>query len=393
MKLKTLIVTVAVLAALSVVAFLINRPPAPKSADPRIGQQLVDAGTVEKAAKLRISDAGRSVTVARADGKWYVPSYYDMPADFQKLSGFVTNLTDAKLQRLVTSNPERIDRLEFKDTRIELLDGSDKALWSASLGKHPESGGGRFVRFGDEQKAYLTNLSAWLDTEPKNWAQSELINLKPEDVARLEISFPDAAKVTLTRANAEDEWSAESGAGRKVKADKVSSVLNQVGNLRFSDSSDFDDPNVVAARANTRTFKLSTFDGKTVTVAMGRKPEEKKLKPPTPVTEGSGPAALGSLTDLVNKQAGASGDEAKPDDTKLTPEFETIPAGPVYVSISHSDSSAPVNALMTKRAFQIYEYTFTGLPQTPDEMFESAPAGSGAEGTNAPGSLTEPGNP
>jgi len=29
--------------------------------------------------------------------------------------------------------------------------------------------------------------------------------------------------------------------------------------------------------------------------------------------------------------------------------------------------------LMQKRAFQIYEYTFTGLPQKADELFEALP--------------------
>ena len=36
-----------------------------------------------------------------------------------------------------------------------------------------------------------------------------------------------------------------------------------------------DDANVAAAKANLRTLKLTTFDHKTMTVALGRKPEEK----------------------------------------------------------------------------------------------------------------------
>src|SRR6185369_11841846 len=117
MKLRTLIVTIVVLAALSAVVFFVQRPAPPPSADPRIGQSLLAPGVIEKAAKLRISDQGKSVTVAKqADGTWRVPSYYDLPADFTKISGLIGNLTDAKLERLVTSNAERIARLEFKDT-------------------------------------------------------------------------------------------------------------------------------------------------------------------------------------------------------------------------------------------------------------------------------------
>jgi hypothetical protein len=389
MKLKTLVVTVLVLAALSLGVYIVRRPEAPKSADARINQPLVDRATIEKAQKLRITDAGKTVELARqSDGTWRVPSYYDLPTDFNKLSGFVGNLTDAKLQRLVTTSADRIGRLEFKDTRIELLDAADKPLVTLVLGKNAEVGGGRYVRFGDEQKAYLTSLSAWLDTEAKNWANAELINIKPDEVAKIEIPFADGGPITVSRAKKDDPWTADkTPADQKLKADKVASVLSSVGNIRFSDTTAPDDPNVAPAKANLRTFKLTTFDNKTITVAMGRKPEEKKLKPPSPADK-SGPAALGSVADLAKKAEKKEGEpaagEEKKDDKPLAPEFETIPAGPVYVFITHSDPSAPVNAAMQKRAYQVSEYTFTGLPQKPDELFEPAPPPAPAPAASTP---------
>ena len=379
MKLKTLVVTVLVLAALALGVYIARRPEAPKSADARLGQPLVDPAVIEKTQKLRISDAGKTVELVKSEGTWRVSSYHDLPADFSKLSGFVGNLTDAKLQRLVTTSKDRIARLEFKDTKIELFEASDKPAVSLVLGKNAEVGGGRYVRFGDEPKAYLTNLSAWLDTEAKNWANAELINVKPEDIAKMEIPFAEGGPITISRAKKDDPWvSDKTPAGQKVKTDKVASVLTSVGNVRFSDTTAPDDPNVAPAKANLRTFKLTTFDNKTLTVAMGRKPEEKKLKPPAATTDGkSGPAALGSVADLAKKSEKKEGEpatgEEKKDDKPLAPEYETIPAGPVYVFISHSDASAPVNAAMQKRAYQISDYTFTGLPQKPEELFEPAP--------------------
>src|SRR6185295_10337980 len=110
----------------------------------------------------------------------------------------------------------------------------------------------------------------------------------------------------------------------------------------------------------------------------GRKPEEKKMKPLTATSDGkSGPGALGSVADLTKKEEKKEGDakpgEEKKDDKPLAPEFETIPAGPVFAFVTHSDASAPINALMQKRAFQISDYTFTGLPQKAEELFEPAP--------------------
>jgi hypothetical protein len=399
MKIKTLIVSVIVLAALSAAVFIARRPGPPPSQDARIGQPVIDRSTVEKAAKLRITDQGKSVIVTRdANGTWHDTSYYDLPADFAKLSGFIGNLTDAKLDRLVTSNPERMARLEFKDTKIELLDAADKPLWTLTLGKNSEAGGGRFVRFDDEKKAYLATLNAWLDTEAKNWANAELLNVKPDDVAKIEIEFPAGepnhtatppTTVVISRPKKDAPWTADkTPADKKVKTDTVSSVLNSVGTVRFSDTSDPSDPNVAAAKAHERTFKLTTFDNKTYTVAMGRKPEEKKLKPAAAKADEKKPATAdekSAKTDSAEKKA----DEKKP----AEPEFETIPPGPVYVFISSSDSTAPVNALMQKRAFQIADYTFTGLPQKPDDLFEGAPSATPApklEEKKEPGTVTEP---
>lgn len=381
MKLKTLIVSVIVLAALSAVAYFARRPAPPPSADARIDHPLVERATIEKAAKLRIADAGKSVDLARqSDGTWRVASYHDLPADFGKLSGFVGNLTDAKIQRLVTRSPDRISRLEVKDTKIELLDASDKPLISVTLGKNAELGGGRYVRFGDEAKAYLTNLSAWLDSDAKNWANSELINLKADDIAKIEMPFPEGGTVTLTRGKKEDPWVADkTPEGQRVRSDKVSTVLSSLGTVRFSDTTALDDANATAAKANLRAFKLTTFDNKTYSVALGRKPEEKKLKPPAATADGkTGPAALGSVADLAKKDE-KKDDAAKADPAKpLAPEFETIPAGPVFAFISSSEASAPVNTAMQKRAYQISDYIFTSLPQKTEELFEPAPAAAPA---------------
>ena len=367
MRLKTLLITVAALAVLSAIAFFVRRPAPPPSADPRLNQPLVDQSTIEKAAKLRLSDAGKSITLTRqSDGTWRVADYYDFPADFSKLSSFVGNLTDAKLQRLVTSNPDRIARLEFKDTKIELLDASDTTLWSVTLGKQAESGGGRFVRFGDEQKAFLANLSAWLDTTAKNWADSSLVRLKPEDIAKIELGAP--TELTFTRDTKDAAWTSHQTAESKTAESKVpdsaklSSLLTSLTGLRFSDTTALDDPKLAEAKPHSRTIKLTTFDNKTLTLTFARKPEEKKPKP----------AATGeSSTESPDtaEKSDASSEETK----SAEPEFETIPAGPVFVSLSHSDPAAPINELSAKRAFQIYDYTYTSLPQKPEDLFTTAP--------------------
>jgi hypothetical protein len=350
MKLRPLLLAVAALGLVAVIVHFATRPSPPPAADPRVGQPLVARELVERAARLRLSEGGRTVEVIKADdGTWRVASYHDLPADFAKLSRFIGDLTGAKLERLVTRNPELIGRLEFKDTQVVLAGPDGNELWKATLGKNAD-GGGRFVRFGDENAAFLTRFSAWLDLEARNWADAGLVGLKSEDLASIEIGFADGDPVVVSRASATEPYAAADAAGRTLRAGTVTSLASTLTSLRFTDTTALDDPDAVDARNHARTFKLTTFDGKTVTIALGRRPESQKPK----------------TTDTAT--------EASPSADAPAPETETVPAGPVFAFVTHSDATAPINALNTKRAAKVADFVFTGLPATPDALFDSPAA-------------------
>jgi hypothetical protein len=359
MKLRTLVITVVVLAALSLAAYLANRPEPAPVADPRVGKPVLDADTASKAAALSIADQGKKVELARnTDGTWRVLSYYDLPADFEKISRLVQDLNEAKVDRFVSSNPGRIARLEFKDSKIILDDTAGKVLWSLTLGKNAEMGNGRFIRYDDEPKAFFSSLHVWLDTDAKGWANAQLVSLKPDDVARIEIPFDGAPTVVAVRAKKDAPWTAEGApAGTKLNPEPVTQALSTLTSLRFTDTVDPKDPAAAEAAKHGRSFKLTAFDGKSVTIEIGRKPEEKKLKPPVPEKKET-IAPIGKA------------EEVKPDAKPVAPEFETIPAGPVFVVVSSSDAHAAINDLMKRRAFETDDYTFTRLPQKQDDLLQ-----------------------
>jgi hypothetical protein len=360
MNLRNLSFTVAGLTLLCVVAWYLQRPAKPASDDPRIGQPVLAASVAQSAAKVRVTDTGKSVTIARqADGTWQVPDYYDFPADFGKLSGLVGGLTGAKIQRLVTARADRLSRLEFKDATIALFDGAGKELWCVTLGKAAE-GGGRFLRYGKEQKGYLADLSIPVDWEAKNWVDASLMTLKPDDVATLEIGFPAGPAIQASRTKKEGMWTvAGVPSGKRLNPDKITSLVTDLTSLRFTDTTPPTDEKAAAARAHSRTITLTTFDHKTYTILLGRKPEEKRLKPSAPEPPAANPAKTAA--------------DAKAGGKTTIPEYETIPAGPVFVFITCSDKAAPINGLMNKRAFEIGEWIFTGLPFAAGDLWENAP--------------------
>lgn len=376
MNLRNLSLVIGLLALVSAAVFFANRPRSDGSVDPRIGTPLVERSIVEQAARLKLSDQGKTVELMKqSDGSWNVVSYYDFPADFSKLSTFVDELLKSKVERFVSARPDRISTFGFKDTQISLSDASGKEIWALSLGKTTESGSRLFRFLGEENKAYMSRLNLWLDTDSKSWADSSLGGLKSDDVSRIEILFPDASAFVAKRSKKEEPFAPEKlPEGKRFKEQRIASILNSLAGLRFSETSALDDSSAVEARKNERRVKLTTFDGRTLTVSLGRKPEQKILKVPAPQPKGAqeGPAAAFAKMGEKAAQleaAKASGNKEEAAKT-LEPLTETIPAGPVFARVESSDTKAAVNALMTKRAFMVYEFAFTSLPQSADEFFE-----------------------
>jgi len=400
MKLKPLLAAVAVLAALALVAYVFQRPPARTPADARIGRPVLDPSLVERAARFELADQDKRVEIAKSGGTWVVASYFDLPADLAKLSQFVDDLSRAKVERLVTRDPARIARLEFKGAAITLADAAGRAVWKLALGKDAESGG-RFVRFGEDPPVYLANLAVFLDTEPKSWADSQLLALKPEEITAVDLTFADGASLGVARARKEDPWKAEKlPAGRRLKGDRVDALLSSFANLRFEDTADPAAPDVTAARDHARTVRITTFAHQTFTIALGRRPPA----PEAPRTEDRGQGGMKLEAPKPDAEAQGTGDrrqggpkaEAPAQPSTQNPEPRTLnvpatpppppapPPGPVYAFIASSDPAAPVNALMKRRAFAVYDWVFNGLPQKLDEFFEPVAPPPAAPATALP---------
>jgi len=366
MNIKKLTLVIGLLALVSLVVFLVQRPSDEVSPDPRVGSALVDPSLVQQAAKVRLSDQGRTVLLVRKeDTSWEVESYHGMPADFQKLSSLVDSLFKGRVDRFVSARKERVEGFGFGASSIALLNANGTELWTLGLGKNAE-GGGRLLRFGVEEKAYLTRATLWLDAEPKNWADTMLMELKEEELSRLEFSFPGGRSLVVQRRDKNSPFEAvDAPAGKRLAVDKIRSLIGALSSLRFTDTCETADPRVAEASPHARSVRLVSFDGSARDIALSRKPEQKVLKKPDE-TKSLKPG------DVVAKlEAKAKEDKPSSPEKVIEPMTETIPAGPVFVRITQSEPKAGINALMARRAFMVYEYAYNSMPDSPEALLEA----------------------
>jgi len=358
MNLKILSITVLILAVLSAIVAWFDRPVAPADADPRVGTSLLADIPVNDAQTISVTNNDDTVALSRGtNGDWQVDSYHGLPADTDKLRRLLGDLSEAEILRVVTRNPERAARLDLGSASVTIDDAS------ISFGQNA-SRGGRYLRLaeGDDAPVYLTAASVFLDGSAKNWANAALTAFETDDIQSVTLTFPEEADVTATRESVEAAWTADLADGEQIREQPITSLLNTLRSLRFSDTSKPDAPEAQAARDHARTFTITTFGGETLSWSIGRKPAETTIKE----AEADPVAAVENLTTAPDFEPESAEDVLE----DLT---ETIPAGPVYVSFEGSADLAPLIGFQDEIAFRVSDFVFNGLPADRSAIIEPAP--------------------
>ena len=347
MRLRPLLLAIAVLAPVSAAVWWIGRPAPAPAADPRVGQRVADPAALADAARVTLKSGGKTIELARGEaGRWTLAGEPALPADTSRLARITGDLVGPKIDRLVTARADKLGAYDLDSAGIVYADASGKPLLDLDLGKTLE-GGARILRFGDETKAYAARLNVWLDAEAASWRDTALVaGIQAADVASLSISLPDtAAPVVVSRAKAEDPWTSPSTpAGHQVRASTLTAQIGNLSGLRYTNVAPNLDPGVVAARVFPREFTLTTFSGRTVKIGFARAPE-----PPAPP-----------------KSEAKEGETAPP-----TPPAEPRP---VYVEITDSRPDAILSAAAKTHAFEVADWIFTALPAKSEDLFEPVPA-------------------
>jgi hypothetical protein len=368
MKLRPLLLTLAVLAPATALVWWLGRPaPATSTADPRVGQRLADPAALASATRVTVRSGGKTVELARAEGeRWTLLGDPVLPADASRLTRLTSELLKPRIERVVSSSPTRLATFDLEGTGLAYTDASGGPVLDLDLGKTLE-GGTRILRFGGEPLAYAARIDAWIDAEPASWRDTALVaGLQPADVASVRIGFSDTpVPVVVSRTGADQRWTSPSTpAGQQVKATLLTSQLGNLTNLRYTGVAPRLDPGVVAARIFPREIGLTTFSGRTLTLSFGRAPE-------TPTPPAPEPKA---------------GEEA--------PAPPPPAPRPVYLEFKDSIANPTLEAASRTHVFEVAESIFSGLPAKPDDLFEpvpeppAAPTADGAPATTAEGGVS-----
>ncbi len=348
MKLKPLIITVFIIGILAAIGWKLTRPaPRVQEPDSLAGEKLLQPDLLEKAEEIILQKPSEeeSVTLKKEKGgDWILPDYHGFRADFSKLKTLTGNLLDASILRLVTRSAERIERLELGENQITLKSAEGSLLWDLETGKRGPSTG-LFIRLDGQDEAYLADLSLYLDTNIKSWADKKLLTFEQKEVSRVRLEFSDTGQAPLDISRAEPEGPFEiSGPveGETVKQEEITSLISTLLNARFNDVHSPDEEDAEGARQNSRDIVLGLFNGDSYTLSIGRRPAE--------------------AIEVEEVEEGEE-DEEKEDEEEPEP-------GPVFIFYKSSEPDNYLNRIMPEAALVFSDYTFNQLPENREKLVE-----------------------
>jgi hypothetical protein len=298
-----------------------------------------ELGTVSSL-DIRKGAAAPTVSLRKMGDQWTVAQRGDYPADISKLRKLLLAVSDAKIVEEKTADPANYALIGVDNptaataigTEIEFAvrDGSHSVI----VGK--PSGDGNFVRRGDEKASYLVAPSIYVESEPRYWIETKLLDIAADDIDRIDYKPVSGAPYSIRRIHAPASAAANAAAQPAASAATPTTPA-------------------APAKATADTDKGFALDG----VPPGRKAADAQtLSPP--------PAVFGSVA-ADDVAALASIDFSKPVSAVLTmKDGATITVTGTEVGEKHwIQISAPKDDALTKRAagraFEVAGYRYDGF--------------------------------
>jgi len=268
---RLILLTVAALLAISGALYLSTQRNLPR--DPH-GTPLLPwlAGEINTVTAINIRKGGAApaVTIHKQADQWTVQQRGDYPADVSKLRKLLLALRDANILEEKTSNPASFPVIGVEDPTSPGAKGAEVGIVSPG-GQHAvivgkPAGQGSFARRGGENTSYLVEPAISVETEPRLWIDSKLLDIAAATIQSIEIKPAAGPAYTLHRAAPGDGNFALDGvpAGRKaVDAAALAPSPSTYGGLTADDVAPAAD--VDFSNASVATLSLTGGGGLTLT--------------------------------------------------------------------------------------------------------------------------------
>jgi hypothetical protein len=204
--------------------------------------------------------AAARVEIAKRNGQWVLPGYFDAPADKVKVEDLLSELADLRRGLPIGTSSAALERFKLADDdferRLTLSQGTHTVgtlYFGSSVGASRTD-----ARMGSDHAVYSVDLATYqLPTQVSAWFANDLLEIQPDQLSGVDIQMPQGA-LHLARQSAPAKqsaptkqstpakqgsaaataaaptWSAaDVPSGRHLDEAKVEALSHSIGDLRL----------------------------------------------------------------------------------------------------------------------------------------------------------------
>lgn len=290
MNLKSLTITALALAVVAGAGLLLQSKLGGSSAGGRIGQAVMDGVDLNAAARIElVGPTSRTTLVAKPEG-WVVQEQSGFPADQGKLNTFLLKLAEQKVSDKVTENPgnfaelgvltveENGNKAEERKTgtQFRILDAAGKPLFQLLIGRDRapsttvSSFGGQYIRFPQEQVAFLIGTTLFAETEPKEWIEKSIL---PQDAEKqfklIRVERPDKKVLAFSREQPQSPWQLDGATQRGLNIKEIDNLSKKLRDLETSQIAPAGSERKALGREKLGVVDVRLFDGRAFRLDVG----------------------------------------------------------------------------------------------------------------------------
>jgi hypothetical protein len=181
--------------------------------------------------------AATRVEIARRNGQWVLPGYFNAPADKFKVEDLLSELADLRHGLPIATSQAALERFKLADDdferRLTLSQGAH-ALGTLYFGS--ATGARRSdARTAADHAVYSVDLATYeLPTQLSAWFANDLLESQPEQLSGVDITMPQGMLHLVHQGTPKPAWSVtDLPAGRHLDEAKAETLASTIGDLRL----------------------------------------------------------------------------------------------------------------------------------------------------------------
>ena len=230
-----------------------------------------------KIARIELRQGDKKLALERKDQAWVLADRGGYPAKAEPVRTLLVRLAEAQLVEPKTRKSDRFAMLELedagaKDTKsreVRLLDQQGTLIAQAIIGKKRmdafgSSKAGTYVRWPEDQQAWLANTDVEVSATVRDWVQTTLLDLEAAKISAVAVEIPNEAPLQIERDAGKHKLVAVPEGKKLKQGADIDALVRAVGAVEFEDVRKADP----AASGDVSTARVQADGGLAVTLRL-----------------------------------------------------------------------------------------------------------------------------